>query len=80
MKDGRVFFGPLYRWAPKEGWFTLSGIDETIVLDDVRKAVNRGIRITIDKVVDIDLVKRARDEGWRPGVRPVEGFDGWKEK
>jgi len=80
MKNRAVFYGPLWVWRPEQGWFTLGGVDETILLDDVKKAVNFGIRVRFDKVVDEDLIDKAKRQGWIPGVKPEEGFDGWDKK
>ena len=68
MKDGREYFGPLYEWRPLEGWFSIPSDDspgsERIELSDVAVAVNYGIRTTKDKVEDVDLLRRAVNEGW----------------
>lgn len=78
MKDKRVFHGPLWLWRPEEGFFTLvldhmhyPNIPKTEIenmvfrLDEVESAVDNGVRETIDMIVDVDLLARAREQGWK---------------
>lgn len=69
MKDGTVIRGPLWEWQPEEGWFQLVGdedMPDRIWLRDVQSAVNHGQRTSVDKVENVDLLDRARREGWNP--------------
>lgn len=66
MRDGREFCGPLWTWRPEEGWFAIAS-DEApprINLRDVASAVNEGQRVSVNEVRDVDLMERAREEGW----------------
>jgi hypothetical protein len=67
MKDGRKFSGPLWDWRPVEGWFSIPSDEnapEKIFLRDVASAVNHGLRTGIGKIEDVDLLERARKNGW----------------
>ncbi len=71
MRDGRTYEGPLWEWRPLDGWFTLvydcdDGPDDgRIWLRDVVSAVDRDQRTRIGVIEDLDLVAKARAEGWR---------------
>lgn len=69
LKDGRKFCAPLYMWRPKEGWFSLVRVKEnqpeTFRLNNVESAVQHKVMVTQDTITDVDLLKRARDEGWQ---------------
>lgn len=68
MKDGRSYYGPIYMWRPKEGWFSIPSDDtpgsERIELSEVESAINYGIRTRVDRIEDVDLLELARKEGW----------------
>jgi len=66
MKDGKKYCGPMYYWRPKEGWFSIMDSDspEKIFLRDVKTAVNKGLRVRANEVIDQDLPGRAKEEGW----------------
>lgn len=73
LKDGREFTGPLWAWRPDLGFMEI--VDEEGVnggnpiqvrFDDVESATNFGIRVTVDRTEDVDLLTRARAEGWVP--------------
>ncbi len=76
MKNGRTWFGPMWEWRPKEGWFSLV-MDHTqyddlreedcplrIHLRDCISAVDQKQRVRIDAIEDVDLLARAREDGW----------------
>lgn len=64
MKDGREFDAPLWMWRPLEGWFELAGQDERLYLKDIESAVEFGVRTSRTKVEDVDLLRRAEQDGW----------------
>lgn len=69
MKDGRKACGPLWTWRPEDGWFDLVLPDDDplsgpIRLADVASAVNKKAWVRHDEVRDVDLLERAREEGW----------------
>jgi hypothetical protein len=65
MKDGRDLQGPLWLWRPKEGFIELAGEDLMVLkLRDIESAVEKGVQVTIRRFEDVDLLKKAREEGW----------------
>lgn len=71
LKDGRTLTGPLWSWRPAEGFFTLvdeEGVNEgnpiDVRLSEVVSAVDYGIRVSVTRTEDVDLLARARAEGW----------------
>lgn len=69
MCNGDTWCGGIWTWRPKEGWLSLSGDPrdagpEKIFLREIDSAVNRGQRVSVDKVEDVDLLSKARAEGW----------------
>lgn len=65
MKDGREFCGPIWKWRPSEGWFSIWS-DETaperIYFRDVESAITRGDRNRHGVIGDLDELERARTE------------------
>lgn len=71
MKGGRKYCGPLWEYRPKEGHISLVGTDSTgklrrIWLDNVASAVEKDVRTHPGKVEDVDLLKQAMEDGWKP--------------
>lgn len=73
LKDGREFTGSLWTWRPDLGFMEIldeEGVNDgnpiEIHLDDVEFATNFGIRVTVDRTENVDLLARARAEGWVP--------------
>lgn len=69
LKDGTHICGPIWMWRPAEGYFTVvnteGGPQITVQLADCVSAVQRGARTSVTHVnVDVDLLERARKEGW----------------
>lgn len=66
MKDGRQFEGPLWEFRPKEGWFSISDNDapNPIRFSEVQSAVTRRVQVQFDLITDVDLLERAKNEGW----------------
>lgn len=71
LRDGRAFYGPIYFWRPAEGWFSLvidslyyPDAPDVFWLRDCASAVDRQQRVRIDLQADVDLLERARREGW----------------
>ena len=65
LKSGEVLHGPLWAWCPAEGWFELAGEKVVLVqLKDVASSVEYGVMTSKDRVEDVDLLQRAREEGW----------------
>jgi hypothetical protein len=66
MKDGKKYCGPLYYWRPTEGWFSVMDNEapEKLFLREVKSAINKGLRVRVNEVVDQDLLVRAKEEGW----------------
>ena len=69
MKDGNRFSGPLLRWRPREGWFSLFATVEgqeppVIQLAEVESAIQKGQRVGIQRIEDVDMLERARKDGW----------------
>lgn len=95
LKDGRAFEGPIWNWRPVEGWFSLV-LDDLeypdapgrFYLADLKSGVTKEDRRTAATVgQDVDLLKRARADGWMGGrgslrvrgtadwfLRPPEGL------
>ena len=76
MKDGRQFDGPIYMWRPKLGWFSIYNNDapDEIHLAEVESALNKGERVGVKDgeavIQDIDLVEKARQDGWQEHPEP----------
>jgi hypothetical protein len=68
LKNGKVLCGPLWTWRPRDGWFSLVSEENygPIQLEDVVSAVEEGLRTHSETIEDVDLLKRARDDGWVP--------------
>lgn len=67
MKTGEIYVGPLWAFRPAEGWFSLAveGAPDKIYFRDVDTATNKGVRHSAAGAVhDVDLLDRARREGW----------------
>ena len=67
MKDGTEHYSPIWKWRPKEGYFTLvsENAPKKIFLRDVESAVTENERVSINQVgVDRDELQRARKDGW----------------
>ena len=71
MLDGEMYCGPMWVWRPKEGWFALvldpvyyPDAPAQIMLRDVLSAEERGVRTSVSTIEDVDLLARARAEGW----------------
>ena len=67
MKDGREFCGPIWEFKPKEGYLTIPSDEnapEKIYFRDIESAkqLTRIAANGLEK--DIDLLRRARHEGW----------------
>ena len=66
LKNGKQLSGSIWEWRPKDGWFTLTtheGLEE-IRLEEVESAIQCEQRVSIDRIGDVDLLKRATKEGW----------------
>ena len=76
MKDGRELRGPLYLWRPVAGFFSIvvDGEQTQIGLADVETAVQLEQRMSATTIEDVDLVARARREGWVPPPAPISMF------
>ena len=67
MKDGREFSGVIWMWRPQEGWFSMPSDEsapDKILLKDVKEASKEDRVDTSGEEQNIDLLKRARAEGW----------------
>lgn len=68
LKDGTVLCGPLWDWRPREGYFTI--VSEVnygpILLSDCVSAINEQQWVRHDLIEDVDLLARAKAEGWVP--------------
>lgn len=81
MKDGREFDSPIWKWRPKQGAFTLVGVDGWLFLRDVASAKGHDrIRMPRDGECteqDYDLIEHALTdlEPWDgvTAVTPDEG-------
>lgn len=63
LKDGTEFCSPLWEFNPKKGFLRL--VDgEPIRLKDIESATNKNQWIHWDTIKDVDLLERARQEGW----------------
>lgn len=65
MKDGRVFCGPIWKWRPSEGWFSIPSDEnapEKIYFRDVRSAMTKGDRNYGGDVEDRDELARAKTD------------------
>jgi hypothetical protein len=68
LKDGRIFYGPVWGWKPKEGVFSISDTDNFLVelrFDDVVEAYERDRLDRSGFFKRIDLLEKARNEGWK---------------
>ena len=69
MRDGREFTAPLMNWRPQDGYFTLascsSDIPGKIKFSEVESAHQLDVHISKNEKKDIDLIKRARNHGWK---------------
>lgn len=61
----------MWTWRPKEGWFSLCLSEDEepnkegrFYLREVESAVAAGQRTRVDRIEDVDLLVRARTEGW----------------
>jgi hypothetical protein len=65
LKDGTTLFGAIWMWRPQEGYLELSGNEaRKIHFDDIAEAIEYGQRTNVNTVKDVDLLERARNEGW----------------
>jgi len=69
MKDGKTYEGDLWTWRPVQGWFALldDHAPERIWLRDVSQAVNKNVWRTVKGPEDVDMLERAKKEGWAGG-------------
>lgn len=66
LKNGKRVEGPIWTWRPSEGWFELAGEDGgPIRFDDVLSAEVEE-RTAPGIVENVDLLERARKDGWVP--------------
>ena len=67
LKDGRKLIGPIWTWHPKEGYLELD-IDHwsegKVYFRDIKTAVQCDVMVNITSIEDIDLLVRAKNEGW----------------
>lgn len=66
-----LLYGPMWTWRPKEGWFSIISEHEDpntdeikIYLRDVESAVDQQVMVRKGVIEDVDLLVRARDDGW----------------
>ena len=68
LKDGRTYCGPIWAWCPSEGWFSLTDAEENLVkiqLADVAEA-SKIERLDVGgREEEVDLLERARKDGWK---------------
>lgn len=65
MKDGREFCGPIWEFNPRDGYLTIPmDCDERLYFRDIESAVQTGQRTHPGVVEDVDLLAKARKEGW----------------
>ena len=73
LRGGEVVCGPLWEFAPVEGFLRLvvdpivnptAPEDGLVRLEDCESAVERDVWVAFDRVEDVDLLERARREGW----------------
>jgi len=67
MKDGRKFYGPIWNFRPKEGWFSI--VDDNspakIMFRDVASVITKNERVNATGLIaDVDELSRARENGW----------------
>lgn len=62
-KDGRTFAAPIHEFSPQNGFLSLVGQDRPVVIrfKDIKSAVTKEQRTSINKVEDRDELKRARE-------------------
>lgn len=67
FRDGRRLYGPLWEWRPEDGFFSLvdsynenDGNLIIVRLDDCAEAVEERVQVAWNKVMDVDLLERAR--------------------
>lgn len=65
-KDGRVFCGPIWEFKPKEGYLVIvtEDNDGKIFFKDMLSCVTGNQRVGINRIEDVDELKRARELGW----------------
>lgn len=71
MQDGRVFEGPIWSYRPEEGYLTLvldpslyPDVPEKLFFRDMKSAITKGERISINQIGDRDEIQRAKHDGW----------------
>jgi len=73
LNSGQKLCGPIWTWRAKEGWFELAfdtnnqptaKAPDKIFFRDVLSGYTEGQRVSINKIEDEDIIKRARREGW----------------
>jgi len=65
LRSGEQLSNPIWYWRPEEGWLSLVGAgSEKIFLRDVASAVDPTAWLPGGKVGSVDLLEKARKEGW----------------
>lgn len=65
MKDGRKFCGPIWEFRPQAGYFTIvDNAAPDIIKFSECKSIITHVRTHPNVVEDIDVLERARKEGW----------------
>lgn len=64
LKDGREFCSPLWIFSPEEGFLQLVN-EEPMFFQDIESAIDKQVWIWWDTLADVDLLQRARTEGWK---------------
>lgn len=63
MKNGQEFCSALWEINPKEGYLVL--VDGSpLRLSEIESAITKNVWVHWDSIQDVDLLEKAREEGW----------------
>jgi len=70
MKSGEIYYGVMWEWRPKEGWFSLGGrVDSPLVirLDEVSLAYEEASIVGMEQdgtpiIAETDWLERAKED------------------
>jgi len=68
LTSGVTLDGPIVKYRPKDGWFSISDTETRKIViihfKDVAEAITKNVFLSITEVGDRDEVQRARGDGW----------------
>jgi len=66
LKTGEEIVGPVWSFNVQEGYLAIAGDMRKLYFRDIESAMNFGQRTHPGVIEDVDLLERAKQEGWEP--------------